>query len=128
MDNLDKFYEWSALVLAWLYEKFPTPTSLHHGDLKSSTNPAMAERAMRYTVIFLEEEGFIRYAEFKPPGQFSQVKLSRKGLNLLNRIPDPKNNEARLGEILVKKVHAGGHGPFDELMQIFLQDAELVEE
>ena len=116
MENLDKFYEWTALVLAWLYEKFPTPTSLHHGDLKSSPNPALAERTMRFTVIFLEEEGFIRFAEFKPPGQFSQVKLTRKGLNQLNRIPNPKNNEATLGEILVRKVHGGGQGPFDELV------------
>ena len=128
MENLDRFYEWSALVLAWLYEKFPTPTSLHHGDLKSSANPATAERAMRYTVIFLEEEGFIRYAEFKPPGQFSQVKLTLKGLNLLNRMPDPKSENATLGEILVKKVHGGGQGPFAELVQFFLEDADVVEE
>ena len=123
MENLDRFYEWTALVLAWLYEKFPTPTSLHHGDLKSSTNPAQAERAMRYTVIFLEEECFIRYAEFKPPGQFSQVKLSLKGLNLLSRIPNPKNSEETLGEILVRKVRGGAQGPFDELVQSFLSGA-----
>ncbi len=127
MDNLDTFYEWSALVLAWLYEKFPTPTSLHHGDLKSSPNPALAERAMRYTVIFLEEEGFVRFAEFKPPGQFSQVKLTRKGLNLLNRVPDPKNSGATLGEVLVKKVHGGGQGPFDVLIRFFLEEAETVD-
>ena len=125
MENLDRFYEWSALVLAWLYEKFPTPTSLHHGDLKSSTNPTVAERTMRYTVIFLAEEGFIRYGEFKPPGQFSQVKLSRKGLNMLNRVPNPKKNEATLGELLVKKVRSGAQGPFDELVRFFLQDSDV---
>jgi len=127
MENLDRFYEWSALVLAWLYEKFPTPTALHHGDLKSSPDPVIAERTMRYTVVFLEEEGFIRFAEFKPPGQFAQVKLSRKGLNLLNRVPDPKNDSATLGEILVRRVHAGGKGPFGDLVQFFLAEAEVVE-
>ena len=127
MENIDKFNEWSALILAWLYEKFPTPTGLHHGDLKSSPDPVRAERLMRYTIVFLEEEGYIRYAEFKPPGQFSQVKLSRKALNILNRVPDPKNNATTLGEILVKKVHAGGQGPFTELIDLFLQDAEMIE-
>jgi len=124
MDNLDRFYEWSALVLAWLYEKFPTPTALHHGDLKSSPNTGLAERTMRFTVLFLEEEGFLRYAEFKPPGQFSQVRLSRKGLNRLNLIFDPENNELTLGELLVKKVHGGGNAPFNEQMKFFLTGNE----
>lgn len=128
MENLDKFYEWSALVLAWLYEKFPTPTSLHHGDLKSSPNPALAERMMRHTVLFLEEEGLIRFNEFKPPGQFSQVKLSLKGLNLLNRIPNPKNNDKTLGEILVLKVRAGAQGSYDEQIRFFLQGTAIIEE
>ena len=128
MENIEKFNEWAALILAWLYEKFPTPTGLHHGDLKSSPDPARAERLMRYTVIFLGEEGYLRFAEFKPPGQFSQVKLSRKGLNMLNRVPDPKNNKATLGDLLVKRVHSGGQGQFKELMEFFLQDVELIED
>ena len=128
MENIDKFNEWAALILAWLYEKFPTPTGLHHGDLKSSPDPVRAERLMRYTVVFLAEEGYLRFAEFKPPGQFTQVKLSRKGLNMLNRIPDPKNNNATLGDLLVKRVHGGGQGKFTELIEFFLQDINQAED
>ncbi|PLY00843.1 MAG: hypothetical protein C0623_06520 [Desulfuromonas sp.] len=120
MNNLDAFYEWSALVLSWLYEKFPVPTSLHHGDLKSSPNPGLAERTMRFTILFLEDEGYLRYAEFKPPGQFSQVRLSRRGLNRLNLIPDREKGEDTLGEILVKRVHGGGQDSFREQIEFFL--------
>ena len=127
MENIDRFNEWSALVLAWLYEKFPVPTSLHHGDLKSSPDARSAEKFFRHTVVFLAEEGYLRYAELKAPAQFSSVTLTRKGLNSLNRQPDPKNDARSLGEKLVQNVHSGARGPFNELVELFLDDADIVE-
>ena len=42
--------------------------------------------------------------------------------------PGGESIQHELGEILGKRVHGGGQGPFDELVQFFLEDADVVED
>lgn len=76
------------LILAKLYEKFPTPIILDVTKLDTSISE---EEASVYadTVSFLREESFIRSGNSVNHGKMtSNVVLTSKGLTVLNSTPE----------------------------------------
>ena len=93
--NIDDFNRGAAFVLAALYRAFPLPAVLKTASLDAGDDladderePRLAERAAVYEagVIFLMEEGFVRYtSHVKGAGIFMGVVLTSKGLAALNK-------------------------------------------
>lgn len=95
--NIDDFNRGSALVMAYLYRRFPRPCVLDVGRIEGSEDlfadgrpEPLRERGQVYvaTVQFLADEGYLVYRHFDDWSSFNGVRLTSKGLAALNRVPE----------------------------------------
>ncbi len=107
MNKIEVFNKGAALILAKLYEEFPTPTIL---DVTQLDTGVTEQEASVYadTITFLREEKFIRSGNSVNHGKMTpNVVLTSKGLAVLNSTPEVLQSKAPLGE-RVKDVAKSG--------------------
>jgi hypothetical protein len=107
MSKMDMFNKGAALILARLYEEFPTPIHLNVAELSDGITE---EEGGVYaaTLSFLRDEGFVRSGNSVNRGLMtSNVVLTSKGLDILNSTPEVLQVRAPLGE-RVKDVAKSG--------------------
>lgn len=108
-DNIDFFNLFTIALFDCLYTNFPNPIQLNVARLVSELLPEEMSndahlRRIQLTVhatSFLAEEQFITYKDARPTvGQFVGIRLTSKGLAVLNSVPDSiDKNEPIIGEI-----------------------------
>lgn len=110
--NIDQFNIITGLMLAELYESFPSPKTIHSGAFasrvegcplpedRSGTDPASA------SIRWLVEEGYIRCRSLSEIPLFSQAVLSSKGLQLLS-MPDSLNAQESIGAKMMEASKSG---------------------
>lgn len=126
--NIDDFNRGAALVLAKLYQCFPTPTLIQVEQLDEGADlvpegrlERLAERRVIYgaTVQFLADEGYLVYssqAGGEASRKFANVRLTAKGLAALNRTPEAlAPARPSLGDQLVS---VAGEGTREALRQL----------
>lgn len=85
--NIRDFNIFTAWVLERLYDNFPNPLCINCEDFNDNTDRETI-RTYSNTLIFLKEEGFIRFSNITTDGVFMNVILTAKGLTLLNLVPE----------------------------------------
>lgn len=97
MDNIEFFNRFTLALLEKLYSHFPNPIDIETSKLGAGLIPENSDEKVFYdllsstdnAVTFLEQEGFITHkGTYLEGGQFNQVRLTAKGLAVLNSTPD----------------------------------------
>ena len=106
MDNIERFNRIAAALFKRLYESFPTP--IVRFDSNSLREPAGLPPVEGNSMIseagavvkWLQEEGFVRYANASHGQHYSMVVLTQKGLAAMNSVPDALAPTQTVGERL----------------------------
>jgi hypothetical protein len=117
MNKVEIFNKGAALILAKLYEEFPTPIIL---DVTKLDTGVTEEDAGVYadTVSFLRNENFIRSGNSVNQGKkTSNVVLTSKGLAVLNSSPEVLQVKAPLGERVKEVAKSGSKEVLSAIMQ-----------
>lgn len=117
MNKIEIFNKGAALILAKLYEQFPTPVIL---DVTQLGTGVTEEEASVYadTVTFLREENFIRSGNSVNHGKMtSNVVLTSKGLAILNSTPEVLQTKAPLGERVKDAATSGSKEVLSAIIQ-----------
>lgn len=123
MNKIEIFNKGAALILAKLYEEFPTSIIL---DVTKLDDDITDEEASVYasTVSFLSDEGFIRSGKTNNRGKLiSQVVLTSKGLAVLNSTPEILQEKAPLGERVKDAAKSGSKEVLSAIMQAVISAA-----
>ncbi|MDQ6769834.1 MAG: hypothetical protein M3Z54_07600 [Gemmatimonadota bacterium] len=80
--NIDAFNEAAGVILARLYESFPTPISLGIEEFAGNEN-TLEQRLYFDTIKFLEQEGYLRIGRYLTGLHIAGVVLTQRGLALL---------------------------------------------
>jgi hypothetical protein len=96
--NIERFDTSVLFILEYLYDQFPKKNSfdsmiiskekfdLIYGKGKLAPDGSLGFlNVLAETIVWLSDEGYIRYLSHKSPHQFNGVVLSEKGLNLLRK-------------------------------------------
>ena len=115
-DNIDFFNLFTIAIFDRLYNSFPTPIQVNAVLMASELIPEKTSEEARhkklqsagYALSFLAEEGFVTYKDARPNvGQFVGVRLTAKGLAVLNSVPGSiEKSEPLIGRI--RKILTGG--------------------
>lgn len=119
MSNLDMFNEITAKVFAECYEKFPMPVDFREIDLvpEECIDPN-AEGVFSYTFSWLHDYGYITYAEPELPiDSFMHVRLTEKGISVLNMIPDSLKEKVTMGSKISNAVKSGAKDIISECIR-----------
>jgi hypothetical protein len=105
-ENIECFDKATLFLMSYLYDKFPRKVDISTMDIaikelveetgshwvKDGEIDQTAQGGSLYflnylsdTLVWLSEEGYVRYNMYEPPSQFKGVVLSNKGLVLLQR-------------------------------------------
>lgn len=96
--NVEFFYQDIAAILTMLYASFPIRTAIYVDDI---TEPDQLDEygmhsprhtAGFYAILWLEEEGFLRYVNKIRQDGVEQASLTHKGFTKLSRPADPIYN------------------------------------
>jgi hypothetical protein len=122
MSNMDDFNEATALILAKLYEAFPQRISFKVTDLIEGAD---ANKLRNYgdTILFLTNEGFIRWDTRSSNESFNHVTLTSKGLTVLNIEPNALQEKISLGTKLMSVVREGSKEVMRTVVQQVIKGA-----
>ena len=108
-DNIDFFNLYTIAIFERLYNNFPTPIHVNAVLMATELVPEQSSEDDRhkkiqsagYALSFLAEEGFVTYEDARPNvGQFAGVRLTAKGLAVLNSVPGSiEKSEPVIGKI-----------------------------
>lgn len=114
-NNLEAFDYAVALVFSKLFECFPERMPLDgmrlvieaalDKDISEETRETIPQ-ILNDTIRWLCDEGFIRYDNQAPPGEFRDVTLTLRGLTILGYVP-VSLKESPTREPLINKIRAG---------------------
>ena len=115
MKNIDFFNIFALALLEKLYGEFPNPIEIDTNNLGVSLIPEDCSEEIIHNLLnstdnavtFLAEEGFITYKSAYLGGGFSQVRLTAKGLAVLNSTPEAIDSREPL-IARIRKAFAGG--------------------
>ena len=123
MNKVEIFNKGAALILAKLYEEFPTSIIL---DVTKLDTEITEEEANVYasTVSFLRDEGFIRSGKSVNRGKLtSNAVLTSKGLAVLNSTPEILQDKSPLGERMKDAAKSGSKEVLSAIMQAVITTA-----
>jgi hypothetical protein len=136
VENIEFFDRFTLALLGHLYSEFPTPVeietrSLGAGLLPDDINPEVAYNLLAsvdHAVNFLEEEKFITHkGTYLEGGTFLQVRLTAKGLAVLNSVPESLEGRetlaARIHGLLSGGAKAAGTESVKQLVQVAFKTA-----
>lgn len=95
--HIEDFCKDAARILVQLFNQFPRPTSVYVEDIAGADHPdeygLHSDRHMACfgTMLWLAEEGYIRYVDTVRQEAIDQATLTHKSLSLLSRISQDKH-------------------------------------
>ena len=104
-DNIEFFDRFTLALLERLYAEFPTPAEVDVKGIAASLLPDDVDSEVGFrrlssaddTVDFLTTEGFLTHAgAMLSGGTFLQMRLTAKGLAILNSVPSSLENKRSL--------------------------------
>lgn len=115
MTNLDEFDEAAAWLLAELYGSFPRRKPFRFDRLFGEDEARIELYAG--TLVFLRDEGFVRYESRSSNICFECVALTAKGLEILNAKPKAIEAKVTLGQRIKSAVAEGAKEAYRTLIQ-----------
>ncbi|WP_370599570.1 hypothetical protein [Pseudomonas nitroreducens] len=127
--NIDEFNEITGKVFALLYEAFPLPIGLRptaigieehepgeydpvSGKVSGRTPVTEEEIVFGHSVQWLEEAGYLTSIRGQSQGYprlyFAESRLTAKGLEVLNAMPDNLTKRESIGQQLAEASKSGG--------------------
>jgi len=110
--NVEYFYQDSAKILSILYSSFPSKAAIYVDEVSGIDEPdEFGMHTSRYTACFyamlwLEEEGYLRYSDNIKQDGVDQATLTQKAFKKLSAIAEP---------IYTELLYADEEQPEDEL-------------
>ncbi len=108
MKNIEQFNKCVGVIFAHLYGNFPRRTPI--GLKRLPELEGTPHLVFNNTVQFLEEEGYVSFTGTlprTPDGDVVGVRLTEKGLTILNAIPEAIDGGLSFGEQLSEHVKSG---------------------
>lgn len=122
MRNIELFDEYTAKIMAVLYERFPNKRALDVREICGHTamndfglvvddngNPSGAFDVAMGTLEWLGDNGYVRYNKNSGYG-WTDVVLTEKGLAMLNKVPNSVASKETFGDRLSRFVREGAMG------------------
>lgn len=115
-NNIDLFNEHVSKIFALLYESFPVPAHIGQDSFAYASASEDSEELgtmeeqyepIMHTVLWLCDEGYIRFKDQTMDGTFFFVTLSQKGLTALRAIPESLQGKEPLGKQITAAVKGG---------------------
>jgi hypothetical protein len=110
MNNIEVFNQVVATVFKELYENFPKPVVLQVKDIRTKAmildedwwemKSGTKANPVYSAVIWLQEEGYLRFTTHSAPTIFHDVILTSKGFAALNKAPESLTTQPTIGERL----------------------------
>lgn len=97
--NIENFYRHIALILSILYTNFPTKAAIYVDEVAGADEPdeyglhSPTYTAGFYALLWLEEEGYMRYADVIRQDGVDQASLTQKAFLKLTEAADPIYSE-----------------------------------
>ena len=109
MNNIDVFNRVVASAFRQLYESFPKPTTLKAGDMRDDCGLSTEEdgwweaksnhmNPIGCALVWLNDEGFIRYLDQSGYTTFVNVVLTSKGFAALSKSPESLQSKPTIGQ------------------------------
>ncbi len=119
--NIREFNLFTAELFSLLYDNFPNPVVVAPEEFDERADRE-AIKVYVNTMLFLKEEGFIRYAKVTPDNVFIDVVLTAKGLALLNLIPEGITEGKSLIQSLKEVLQEGSKVALKTLIDTLLKE------
>lgn len=113
--HIDDFNKDVALALVYLYDYFPRKMELYIEDINGPDDiddyglHSKRHLACMSSIIWLAEEGLVRYETLVKQESFDQIVLTKKSFILLSNLvesePDPEQSESALPESVLRSRH-----------------------
>jgi hypothetical protein len=133
MSNIEVFNRVVATVFKELYSSFPKPVFLKAAELRVAaeiTDDAWWEvtrganlNPVGCALIWLHDEGFIRYSDEAGCSVFANVVLTAKGFAALNKSPESLASKPTIGERLKELSKTATSETVSNLVKIALSQA-----
>ncbi|HIG42341.1 MAG: hypothetical protein ABGY96_05090 [bacterium] len=97
--NIENFYRHIARILSILYTNFPTKAAIYVDEVAGVDEPdeyglhSPTYTAGFYTLLWLEEEGYMRYADVIRQDGVDQASLTKKAFLRLTEVANPIYSE-----------------------------------
>jgi len=118
MTNLEKFNRCSAEILSLLYESFPITVDIERKDYPEYDNGENRE-IFSSTIIFLENENFLKIHSKCYQGTYIGVVLTSKGFAILNFTnPDILDNQETFGSKIKDIANTGKDEVIKNLIKV----------
>lgn len=118
MNNIQRFNDCTAKLLAFLYENFPYKVDLDFFEWlgKDVFEPDDDDFDFCYaTLEWLQESGYVGVKSMHSQGAMG-VTLTTKGLEVLKAVPDAVQVKRSIGDMLVEKVQEGAFSAAGQLI------------
>ena len=115
----NKVNQWIATIISTLYDNFPQRVVLIPSKIDKEAD-LQTQQQISDLIIWLSEEGIIRYAERDLSGVFINCTLTMKGFLILNSLPDPLKGQSKFGEFLSKLAKEGSINAINQAVNTFL--------
>jgi hypothetical protein len=126
MSNPEAFQFEAAVILAGAYTAFPMPFACSH-DADNQfypTNTGQSRRDIQFqTITWLVAHDYLSDEGGMIGGQWTALRLTERGLNILNSIPDVLSGKEPLGKRLVVAVAKGSFDVIKQLIPTVIQQA-----
>lgn len=120
--NIRDFNLFTAIVLERLYDNFPNPIIISTDEIDDNADRETV-RTYTNTMIFLKEEGFIRYSMIATDNVFMDAVLTAKGLSILNLIPEGITEKKSIIQQIKHVIKDGSKLAIKTTIEVFIQEA-----
>ena len=115
----DKVNQWIITIISTLYDNFPQRVILIPSQIDKEAD-LQTQQQISDLIIWLSEEGIIRYSERDLSGAFLNCTLTMKGFLILNSLPDPLKQQSKFGDFLSKLAKEGSINAINQVVNTFL--------
>jgi len=116
----DTVNKWIANILGELYDNFPKRIVLCPEEIDKNAD-MQTQEAIKDLIIWLKEEGIIRYENMDFSGCFVDVCLTMKGFAILNNYPDPLKKKTSIGEFFSQVAKESSINAVNQAVQKVIQ-------
>ena len=115
----DKVNQWIAVIIGYLYECFPQRVALCPSQIDKDAD-LQTQQQISDLIVWLSEEGIIRFSERELSGCFLSCTLTMKGFLILNSLPDPLKQSSKLGEFISQVAKEGSINAVNQAVNFLL--------
>lgn len=125
--HLTDFYNDAGRILAWLYNNFPRPVTVWMVDICGpDEQDEYGLHSNRYiscygTMLWLKEEGFLRYGDVEKQDAFNHCVLTQRGFSLLSGITEQLDGQPAPANAIRDAIKEGSSTMMEQTIRALIE-------